>query len=49
MSSPAPEQVLHPTNPTLAKDTNVPRENGHTRVTADGGLLYWEPITEEEG
>ena len=42
-------QALHPTNPTLEKDVNLPREKGQTRVLPDASLLYREPITGEEG
>lgn len=49
MSSSTSNQVLHPTNPVLVKDTNVPRERGQTRVISDGSLLYREPLTDKEG
>ena len=42
-------QSLHPTNPTLVKDMNIPREKGQTRILPDGSLLYREPIMGEEG
>ena len=47
--SEASDQVLHPTNPTLAKDLNTPKERGDIRFLADGSLLYREPITDTEG
>ena len=49
MSISTSNQVLHPTNPTLLKDVNVPKEKGQIRILENGSLLYREPITEEEG
>ena len=49
MSASTSNQNLHPTNPTLLKDVNVPKEKGQTRILENGSLLYREPITQEEG
>lgn len=49
MSLSISDQILHPTNPTMLKDMNTPKERGQTRVLPDGSLLYLEPITRNEG
>lgn len=49
MSESTSNGVLHPTNPGLLKDLNIPKEKGQTRTLPDGSLLYREPLTDTEG